>query len=85
MKSVSDLWTPPNGGATNSSGFSGLPGGIRNSGGNYIWMGDYGYFWSSTESSSNAWSLALEYYGTAAASGAAGKEGGFSVRCIRDY
>jgi len=48
------LWNSPNTGATNTSGFSALPGGYRNSG-DYFYAG-WGLWWSSTEfSSSSAW------------------------------
>jgi len=58
-------WNPPNTGATNESGFSGLPGGSRGAYGYFNPIGYYGYFWSSTEySSTNAWSRLL-YYGYA--------------------
>ena len=38
-----------NGNGTNSSGFSGLPGGLRSSYGAFDVIGYYGYWWSSTE------------------------------------
>ncbi len=85
LKSTSTLWNTPNTSATNESGFSGLPGGFRDSGGTYLGIGDFGYWWSSTENStSNAWNRYL-YYG----SGSSyryddGKRYGFSVRCLRD-
>ena len=43
-------WTNPNTGATNSSGFTGLPGGYRNSSGTFSATGYNGYWWTSTES-----------------------------------
>ena len=50
------LWQDPNTDATNSSGFTGLPGGYRLDFGAYTDFGYYGYWWSSTEASStNAW------------------------------
>ncbi len=79
------LWFYPNAGATNSSGFSALPGGYRTYSGAFNSVGDYANFWSSTESSSDyAWDRYLyccfsdvrRYYSD--------KRGGFSVRCIRD-
>lgn len=45
-------WTPPNLGATNSSGFTALPGGYRYSNLTFGNMHNDGSFWSSTKSSS---------------------------------
>lgn len=42
------LWASPNAGATNESGFTGLPGGLSVSG-NILDIGNGGYWWSSTE------------------------------------
>jgi len=74
-----------NGNGTNSSGFSGLPGGFRDLDGTFDYVGNLGYWWSSTESDSgDAWARDLRYY-----SGSVGRYGndkgkGFSVRCLRD-
>ncbi len=43
------LWNSPNTGATNSSGFTGLPGGIRNRFGSIFDIGFNGNWWSSSE------------------------------------
>ena len=76
-------WNSPNTGATNSSGFSGLPGGYR--GFNFDNLGYYGYWWSSSESSStNAWYRLLGYKLADAFRFGSSKELGFSVRCLRD-
>jgi uncharacterized protein (TIGR02145 family) len=85
MKSVSPLWLSPNTGATNSSGFSGLPGGRRVSNGAYDFIGYYGYWWSSTQSATtSAWLRYLHYsFGNVYLSGNT-KRVGFSVRCVRD-
>jgi len=79
-------WNSPNTGATNESGFTGLPGGHRsNYNGNYNGMGGSGYFWSSTESSSiNAWGRRLSYGHSVLGRNYYGKGIGFSVRCLRD-
>ena len=45
-----DHWDLPNTGATNSSGFNGLPGGSRYAGG-FITNGDKGYWWSASVTS----------------------------------
>ncbi len=47
-------WQSPNAGATNSSGFSALPGGSYG-GGSFYRLGSNGYWWSSTVSTSSAW------------------------------
>jgi uncharacterized protein (TIGR02145 family) len=92
MKTVGDLqsgtglWQAPNGGATNSSGFSGLPGGWRNYNAAWSGIGDLGFWWSASElSTTTALHRYLNYI-----SGGVGqspydyKRNGFSVRCVRD-
>jgi uncharacterized protein (TIGR02145 family) len=79
------LWSAPNTGATNSSGFSGLPGGYRNLFGVYSLLGNDGYWWSATESAtSNAWSRRLVEVNPNVYRFAYNKVYGFSVRCVRD-
>ena len=78
-------WLAPNAGATNSSGFAGLPGGYRNFNGTFNVIGNYGYWWSSTEyNTSNAWNLYLNYGNGNSNRGGNNKQNGFSVRCLRD-
>jgi uncharacterized protein (TIGR02145 family) len=69
----------------NKSGLSALPGGYRYGNGNFYDVGNYGYWWSSTEGNSNdAWDRHLYYnYSNVGRSGNY-KEYGFSVRCVRD-
>ncbi len=86
MKSTKD-WDAPNTDATNESGFSGLPGGRRYDyyGGLFYDLGSYGYWWSASESSAdNAWRRRLGYRGGYVGRGSGYKEGGFSVRCLRN-
>ncbi|MBM3435324.1 MAG: hypothetical protein FJY07_03790, partial [Bacteroidetes bacterium] len=52
-------WAFPNNGATNSSGFTALPGGARNTDGTYPGLTIYGRFWTSTESGSTAYRRVL--------------------------
>ena len=79
------LWHAPNTGATNSSGFTGLPGGYRNYDGTFDDIGYYGYWWSSTEYSTNyAWYRCLYYNDGNVNRDANDKRDGFSVRCLRD-
>jgi len=78
-------WNAPNTGATNSSGFAAFPGGYRNDDGTYFSIGDYGYWWSSTESgSTSAWLRELDYFDSDVYRDNASKQSGFSVRCVRD-
>jgi len=84
MKS-STGWNAPNTGATNSSGFTGLPGGDRFNGGPYYTIGDLGYWWSSTELGSNfAWYRGLGYLTSSVYRYSYSKQNGFSVRCVKD-
>ena len=48
-------WQSPNAGATNTSGFTALPGGSRTNDGTFYSIGGYGYWWSSTEGTGTAW------------------------------
>jgi uncharacterized protein (TIGR02145 family) len=82
-------WTTPNTGATNSSGFTGLPGGNRianGSNGPFFDVGVYGYWWSSTESSpTHAWyRYLLSTVSSITHGNNFSKNYGFSVRCLRD-
>ena len=78
-------WSSPNTGATNESGFTALPGGYRNTNGTFTTIGRYGYWWSSTQSSTNnAWYRGLPYHTGNVYRDTGGKGLGFSVRCLRD-
>lgn len=76
-------WSSPNTG-TNSSGFTALPGGARSVYGTFTNLGDIGYWWSSSEVTSNAWSRYLYYATDLVYRFGADKLNGFSVRCIKD-
>jgi uncharacterized protein (TIGR02145 family) len=79
-------WLSPNSGATDSVGFTGLPGGWRNNTvGAFDLFGSNGYWWSSTESTSNtAYFCSLYYLSSNAGINSAVKNYGYSVRCVRD-
>jgi len=85
MKSTTG-WNAPNT-ASNESGFSGLPGGVRGSNGNVCCVGENGRFWSSTEwSATNTYALSRNLYFS---NGQAeryvdNKPAGFSVRCVKE-
>jgi len=77
-------WQTPNGGATNEAGFTALPGGIRGSSGGYGDRGDFGYWWSSTESNTTeAWYRSIGFlFEDVERLSIGNKHTGFSVRCI---
>jgi uncharacterized protein (TIGR02145 family) len=78
-------WTTPNTGATNESGFAGLPGGLRLNDGTFNVVGNYGYWWSSTEYfTANAWFRYLYYFYANIFRNVTIKQDGLSVRCLRN-
>lgn len=81
-----EFWTAPNIGATNESGFSGLPGGMRNIPyGTFDYHKLFGFWWSTTENgSSNAWYRSLDYNNSGLNPANANKKSGFSVRCLKN-
>ena len=69
----------------NSSGFTALPGGYRGGDGTFGSVGDYGYWWSSTEgNASGAWLRYLNYGNGSLFRSNYSRSYGFSVRCLRD-
>jgi uncharacterized protein (TIGR02145 family) len=86
MKEVGKTyWKAPNADATNSSGFTALPGGSRYDDGGFFDAGGYGYWWSSTEGAPNAaWYRYLTYFYGAISGTTDYKLNGFSVRCLWD-
>jgi uncharacterized protein (TIGR02145 family) len=78
-------WYSPNTGATNESGFTGLPGGFRSNNGSYWGLRGNGYWWSSTEDyATDAWYRHLGFFSTDLDSPINTKVYGFSVRCVKD-
>ena len=80
-------WKSPNTMATNSSGFTALPGGCRGPDGKFVGIKNTGFWWSSTEYITYlAWKRyltsgvadSISYRNTGNASS------GFSVRCVKD-
>ena len=86
MKEVGTTnWNSPNTSATNTSLFTGLPGGFRINFGYYILIGSFGFWWSSTEyGTGGAWNRYLDNGNGLADSYSYSKEYGLSVRCLRD-
>jgi uncharacterized protein (TIGR02145 family) len=84
MKEVgTTYWSTPNLGATNSSRFTGLPGGQRNYFGNFETI-QIGSWWSSSEIGNFAYQRSIFYDTTTVVRSGLGKLTGIYVRCIKD-
>lgn len=79
-------WTSPNAGATNESGFTALPNGIRNPSGSFsASMNGSSLWWSESEGNNNlAECEFVNHDNTRLSSGITNKTYGFSIRCIQD-
>ena len=78
-------WGSPNEGATNSSGFTALPGGGRYNDGDFESLTIAGCWWSSSVSSGSlAWERSLTSNFSNFYHSLYGRTPGFSVRCVRD-
>ena len=95
LKKDTVLWTTPNTGATNSSGFTALPGGYRTFIGSFGGQGNSGFWWTATEipdqniDKTIAWhrdlfynSVGVGHYPSIPMNSKA--LSGFSVRCVKD-
>jgi uncharacterized protein (TIGR02145 family) len=79
------LWLSPNAGASNLSGFSGVPGGIRYDFGEYMNIERNGFWWSSTEYTTDfAWRRYVYTINEYVTRNYEYKHLGFSVRCLKD-
>ena len=79
------FWDDPNFGATNSSGFSALPGGKRDGDGSFSEMGRMALFWSSTvHGGSNALGYNLYFDHSLVQIASDPSRTGRSVRCVKD-
>ncbi len=77
-------WISPNTDATNSSGFTGLPGGYRDYNGAKENIGYYGYWWSSSVfGTASAWYRILHNNNDDVYRGDNNKRLGVSVRCLK--
>ncbi|OFY67348.1 MAG: hypothetical protein A3H98_05690 [Bacteroidetes bacterium RIFCSPLOWO2_02_FULL_36_8] len=78
-------WKNPNTSADNSSGFTALPGGIRNAFAVFNSINNNGSWWSSTAlDATRAWYRYLAYNSSSANRTANQKVLGLSVRCVKD-
>ena len=79
-------WTSPNTGATNSTGFTGLPGGMRDPINNiFSTIGENGLWWTTTSyNSTMAWGTYMWYLFAGIDHNPGSKKYGFSIRCVKD-
>lgn len=78
-------WIAPNTGATNESEFTALPGGYRLVNGQYNDITTNGYWWSSSEyTSQDAWHKKIQYNSDKTYRDVEKKNMGMSVRCLKD-
>jgi len=78
-------WLSPNTGATNESGFTAVPTGVRYGGGGFDGIGSWCQMWSSFEYSTiYAWYRSLVYNGSNVVRNYGYKTAGYPVRCLRD-
>jgi len=78
-------WISPNTGATNSSGFTGLPGGSRDSDGSTDNLRYYGYWaYSTSYDATSCWAIRLDYNNAKFYLAVFYKMYGYSVRCLKN-
>jgi len=77
------LWYAPNKGATNKSGFTGLPGGYRD-GGEFAFIGEYAVWWSSSDTIGRPWTRTVVNTNRLSFREWDFKYSGYSVRCVKD-
>ena len=79
-----EYWLEPNTGASNSSGFSALPGGARNEDGIFKNMGVGIWLWSATEyTGSTQWRRIIRENNAGIAASSAYFNSGMSIRCVQ--
>lgn len=78
-------WNSPNTDATNATGFTALPGGLRHYDGSFGMLADHGSWWSTTVSG-NGEVWIRDIYAQSADFGRYefAKKSGFSIRCLKD-
>jgi uncharacterized protein (TIGR02145 family) len=79
------LWSPPNTGASDSTGFEGLPGGFRSGNGAYLSEGEQGWWWTSTEVDTNYVLRRALYHNSQGCNRLnTDRRVGASIRCVED-
>jgi len=84
LKLKSPLWKNQNPRDDNSSGFSAIPTGYRNSNNACQSFGYYAYFWLGNESGEFAWCSFMSCTGTDIQFNSLPTDNGLSLRCVKD-
>lgn len=88
MMKATVSWNPPNAGATNQGGFSGLASGTRDgfSEGSFFNAGSHGYWWTRSDYGefNYAWYRTLRSANAGVGRYGTYKRSGFCIRCLRD-
>lgn len=80
-------WNYPNFNATNFTGFTALPGGLRHNTGGYQYLTDYGYWWTSSQGTANpsfAYNVKMSYADEVVLQYESNQRGGFAIRCLKN-
>lgn len=78
-------WNFPNTSASNSSGFSAIPGGLRHFDGTFLSLGNEAYWWSSTNTTPGSyWIRWLDFVSENVNRGGHNGKRGIAVRCVKD-
>lgn len=78
-------WVYPNTGATNESGFSGLPGGFRSTDDDFFQVGIVGIWWTATEEMfTTSYYFSVQYNAAFSDHFGLNQDYGCCVRCVRD-
>lgn len=78
-------WATPNAGATNESGFTALPGGLRSSTGSFSNIAFMGLWWTSAKmSASGGLYFGIAFDDAGITDDAHSRSSGLSIRCVKD-
>jgi uncharacterized protein (TIGR02145 family) len=77
-------WVYQNEGSTNTTGFTALPGGERDFSNDFTWIQYYGFWWTTTESTTDGNAIGRIISGTDLLTTDVRKSSAFSVRCVKD-
>ncbi len=80
-------WNYPNFNATNFTGFTALPGGLRHNTGGYQYLEDFGYWWTSSQGTANpsyGYNVKMSYADEVVLQYESNQRGGFAIRCLKN-